>query len=204
MGTLAHGIYDPDPLDGVDEEELQQQYSVDGPERIRGPRQTGAGHLADEDDDEGWEDEPQAEPGASDSDIDTLSTLSFLSNTSNTGPSLTPSAARRIHRNILPNIRHRAIPVARHEDPFASRPTELQDAFFEALNEACRDPNRVPAGYGVREDEWDDGEYSQLQYLSVGARREQMPIHLPYNIWYPRAVFWAKGIDLLSLALAME
>ncbi|KAJ7620448.1 hypothetical protein FB45DRAFT_754668, partial [Roridomyces roridus] len=56
LGKLQHGVYLDDCV-GLSPETIQQLYGVHGPEQQRGVHQTGAGHLSDEDDDDGgWQD----------------------------------------------------------------------------------------------------------------------------------------------------
>lgn len=205
LGKHQHGVYDP--LETVDEEKLQRHYGVEGGERERAPGQTGAGHPAEEAGDEAeWEDDHEERPRArvtpsvTDSD-DTLSTCSYLTDSD---ISLSSSVAREIHRNIRPNVRHAPIPVGRHEDPFAAQSTALETAFFEVLNESLSNKDSSPIGYGLQRAEWEDGQYPEIEFLPVGARRQALRIELRHDIWFPRAVAWVKGLDLLSHTLAIS
>lgn len=199
LGRLQHGVYNQ--VEGANEEDLQRHYGVDGPERVRGVRQTGAGHPAEEEGENEWEDEDdESGNGARDPDLDSL--YSFADSESSSA-SLAPSLARNIHRDILPNVRHDPIPVARHQDPFADQPDNtLETTFFEFLNKSLSDTLKIPSGYGLRANEWEDETYPEAEFLQVGARRTALTIELPYDVWYPRAVAWGKGLDLLNTMLA--
>ncbi|KAK7020914.1 hypothetical protein R3P38DRAFT_3197407 [Favolaschia claudopus] len=58
-GMIDSGEY-VDPMQGIHPDTIDRYYGVDGPEVVRQPGQTGAGHEEDEDEDENaWVDEPE-------------------------------------------------------------------------------------------------------------------------------------------------
>lgn len=55
----------------------------------------------------------------------------------------------------------------------------------------------MPQGYGILPDEWEAGLYPDKEPLRVGARGMALNVNLPIAIWYPRAIRWVQGLDIL-------
>ncbi|KAF7334184.1 hypothetical protein MVEN_02324600 [Mycena venus] len=53
----------------------------------------------------------------------------------------------------------------------------------------------IPENFGVAEAEWEVPFYGESESVKVG--RKQVEIALPFPIWWPRAVAWAQGLDLM-------
>jgi hypothetical protein len=97
------------------------------------------------------------------------------------------------------HVRHPPVPIPQQQCPFTS--TEELALFLEAFQIAEQD-GFVPAGYGVLEDEWEEGSYPGEQY--IGSDRKLNPslfIPLPPDIWFPRAVGWAVALHVMNAAL---
>ncbi|KAJ7844242.1 hypothetical protein B0H14DRAFT_2358742, partial [Mycena olivaceomarginata] len=60
----------------------------------------------------------------------------------------------------------------------------------------------IPKRLGVAEAEWGNDGYSETETIKVG--RRDVEIVLPVAIWYPRAVMWAQGLEIMSKFLAVE
>ena len=98
------------------------------------------------------------------------------------------------------HVRHPPVPVPAQKSPFPN--PEMVSVFQEALNVAQED-GYIPVGYGVLPDEWDDGQYSETEY--IGKERKHDPslyIPLPHTVWYPRAVRWSVGLHIMDSLLS--
>ncbi|KAJ7747491.1 hypothetical protein B0H16DRAFT_921450 [Mycena metata] len=97
------------------------------------------------------------------------------------------------------NIAHEAIDVADHQFPFES---ELAaDIFGRALADA-KTAEIIPLQLGVSPAEWGPEGYPESETVKVGKRNVELT--LPFPIWWPRAVAWAQGLELLSKIQAVE
>ncbi|KAJ7728945.1 hypothetical protein DFH07DRAFT_757038, partial [Mycena maculata] len=93
------------------------------------------------------------------------------------------------------NFHHDAVSVPKHANPFSG---EAVQVFEDALEQVCA-ANILPAGYGLLEDEWDDGTYPSFEILKSGQRgRKELRIALPDFIWRPRAILWGQALDVLN------
>jgi len=97
------------------------------------------------------------------------------------------------------NVRHEPIEVPKHQLPFHN--PEAVQIFLDALKEAAIE-GIVPDDFGLREDEWEDGLYPEIEHLKVGKR--VVEIMLPFEVWYPRAVVWARGLELMTRICLIE
>lgn len=100
-----------------------------------------------------------------------------------------------IMENQNHNVRHAAVAVPPTTMPFHSM--EANEAFILAL-QVSRDEGIIPTGYGVAEDEWESEIYPEVEVITVGRAAKEYVVHLPFGIWWPRAVLWAQGLDALS------
>lgn len=98
---------------------------------------------------------------------------------------------------VATNALHDAINVPDHRCPFSD---DGRGIFIALLNET-QVQNILPEGYGVAEHEWVNGIYPDCEAISIGRSRKEREIGLPPNLWWPRAVSWAQGIDLMSRLL---
>ncbi|KAJ7652485.1 hypothetical protein DFH06DRAFT_924339, partial [Mycena polygramma] len=91
------------------------------------------------------------------------------------------------------HIRHEAIEVASHEFPFKSN--EAAEIFYRALDEV-KITEIVPLQLGVAPAEWETGAYPETEAVKVG--KKEAEIILPFAVWWPRAVAWAQGLEVLT------
>lgn len=59
----------------------------------------------------------------------------------------------------------------------------------------------IPLGFGVHRDEWDEDEgYPALERIPMrGAQHLDMA--LPFEVWWPRAAYWAQALKLMMIML---
>lgn len=90
------------------------------------------------------------------------------------------------------NIRHEAIDVVEDECPFSSQ--EANTIFSAALQEV-QFAGIIPENLGVAEVDWEDRFYGETETVKIG--RKDVEIVLPFEIWWPRAVVWAQGLEIM-------
>ena len=86
-------------------------------------------------------------------------------------------------------------------NPFQS--IDAYEAFTLAFQQACNE-GKVPTGYGVAEEEWVDGSYPEHEVITVGRSKRVHEMALPFVVWWPRAVSWANGLDIMSHICLIE
>lgn len=99
------------------------------------------------------------------------------------------------------HIRHEAIPVPPGDHPFHSMAT--LEAFLTALS-TVRAAKVVPANYGLLEAEWPACTYGDAEFIRLGRGRRRISVQLPFLIWWPRAVEWAQGVEIMTELLMIE
>lgn len=97
------------------------------------------------------------------------------------------------------HIRHEAVEVTQIELPFESE--EGQQIFFDTFREVHK-AGIIPEAMGVGEAEWEDEVYPETEAVKVG--RKDVAIDLPFTIWWPRAVKWAQGLEIMVKIQAVE
>lgn len=55
----------------------------------------------------------------------------------------------------------------------------------------------LPPNLGVHPDEWEEGSYAGGEHEIIKIRRKEVQIHLPFELWYRRAVAWAQALTLM-------
>jgi hypothetical protein len=73
------------------------------------------------------------------------------------------------------------------------------------MQTAVRDLDKediVPSGFSVAQNEWEDGSYPEVESISVA--RKDVNIVLPFSIWWPRAVRWARTLELVLQLRILE
>jgi len=168
-------------MDDVHPDIVNRYYGVDGHRLVRGPGQTGAGHA---DAEEFWVDEEDSdmEDNGGGSETIEVDNEDYLQDC--------------IAKDQERNIRHPAIKVARHANPFESHADE--DQFFGALDEVTK-AHLIPEDYGVLECEWEDKTYPVMETISLsGTRGKEIVVELPKAIWLPRAILFAQGLDIMT------
>ncbi|KAJ7616812.1 hypothetical protein DFH06DRAFT_1012770, partial [Mycena polygramma] len=175
LGQLNEGVY-ADPMEGVHLDTINRYYGVDGDVQPRRRGQTGAGHPEDEDEESDSEDEDWVDE--CDKDI-----------------------ANAVTDDLVHNIRHPPVKVARHTNPFRS--AEIKENFAAALAEIVRQ-GVIPEGYGVLENEWEDGGYPAMEAINPGTHGKEIIVALPQEIWLPRAILFAQGLDAMTRCLVFQ
>ncbi|KAJ7443289.1 hypothetical protein FB451DRAFT_1413781 [Mycena latifolia] len=88
-----------------------------------------------------------------------------------------------------------------HDEDFLTHAMEAN--FFAALAEIT-EQNIVPQGFGVQEDEWEDGGYPAAEAINPGTRGKEIIVALPREIWLPRAIFFAQALDAMTRFLVFQ
>ncbi|KAI1788742.1 hypothetical protein LXA43DRAFT_974611 [Ganoderma leucocontextum] len=91
------------------------------------------------------------------------------------------------------HIRHDAIPTPTSECPFTT--PELL-ATFKAAFQEVNASGIIPMCYGLLEAEWSLDGYGQ--------RGRRVAVELPFSVWWPRAVAWSQGLDLMNRLLYVQ
>lgn len=177
LGETTEGVYTDDPMNDIHPDIINRYYGVDGPERLRNSMHTGAGIVENEDE---APDEDEASTFL-DADLGAEEAEEYLEN--------------MIAEDQEHNIRHAPVPVARHRNPFE---TDEEEAEFFSLLGAVANGNIVPAGYGVLQEEWDEDNYPEREIINVGARAVELEVTLTREVWLPRAICWAQGLDVME------
>lgn len=120
---------------------------------------------------------------------------SNLNNGGNAGDSALVHLVDEVGRLQEKNIRHKALSMPRHGNPFAEA-KEVERMFWEAISQ-LQDGNIVPRFYGVHDEELEGG-YPDQETIKYGGRGKSLRIQLPVDIWLPRAIFWAQAASILD------
>ncbi|KAJ7897579.1 hypothetical protein B0H14DRAFT_2332530, partial [Mycena olivaceomarginata] len=88
-----------------------------------------------------------------------------------------------------PDVRHDAIDVPAHNSPFSP---ELEAVFFETLG-AVKALNIVPERFDL-----DLDAYPLRESIHLGRGGKRILVLLPLDIWWPRALLWSQGLDLMT------
>ncbi|KIM57678.1 hypothetical protein SCLCIDRAFT_129934 [Scleroderma citrinum Foug A] len=96
-----------------------------------------------------------------------------------------------------PQFLHKAAKVPKHINPFDHE--DLEDVFKQALNEVQR-LNHMPFELGVREEEWGDEGYPEIEIIP-SRRNKELVVELPHFVWYPWAVYWCQALEVLGHTL---
>ncbi|KAJ7714865.1 hypothetical protein B0H16DRAFT_1340362 [Mycena metata] len=172
LGQTTAGVYAVDPLEGVDLVAINRYYGVEGPPRRRGRHETGAGQGSDDED--------------SDAETDVE-------------PDPEEELENQIEAVQAQNIRHAPVKVARHHSPFEEAADEA--TFLELLAIVISQPDVVPEDYGVQPEEWSGDGYPETETIRTGTNGKELLVVLPRTEWFPRAIQWAQGLDLLNRVL---
>jgi hypothetical protein len=94
-----------------------------------------------------------------------------------------------------------AVNVPEPASPFVD--ADEENAFWAALA-IQSEQGFIPEGYGIMEDEWEEGEYPTSEVIQVGRRRSgELYVSLPLDVWLPRAELWVRALNLMITALEM-
>lgn len=176
-GISTQGMY-TDDYEEVSAEILSELYGVHGRPVERPEGATGAGQLPDEDIE------------AVNSDIEVEIEEDEVE-----------ALGDRIQAANESKFNAEPVGVPKHADPFPSR--EILDIFDKSIIEAAT-AGIVPPGYGLLQDEWEKDIYPAYEIIGTGRRGgkarggKELRIELPTHIWFPRAVLWGQGLDLMN------
>jgi hypothetical protein len=87
------------------------------------------------------------------------------------------------------DVRHEAIDVPSHDSPFSP---EMEAVFLGAL-ETVKAQNIIPEGFNL-----DLVNYPLHESIHLGRGGKRISVILPLDIWWPRALLWAQGLDLMT------
>jgi hypothetical protein len=189
LGQLQNGVQE-DPYANISPELIQAHLGVDivGEDQIEGT--TGAG-ASPEDVYVQTTGEPQTEDDTDTSNLSPqeMEILNFL--------------RQQLRNEQDKHVRHPPVSVPAQQYPFGA--VDIQQIFEDAFSVAQED-GFLPAGYGIRETEWEEDRYPAEQY--IGSERTKhdpsLYIPLPYHIWYPRAVRWAVGLHIMNSVAQLD
>ncbi|KAJ7487940.1 hypothetical protein FB451DRAFT_1025194 [Mycena latifolia] len=108
-----------------------------------------------------------------------------------------PGLVDRIGGDQVAQIRHEAIDVPDHRNPF-SDDSATESLFFGVLSEVVRQ-DVTPVGYGLLPEEWDEDGYPDVEILRAGKQmKTKIRVSLAHPIWRQRAKLWVQGLNVLS------
>ncbi|KAF8124443.1 hypothetical protein EV363DRAFT_1178023, partial [Boletus edulis] len=99
------------------------------------------------------------------------------------------------------HVRNAAVGVPPAANPFQS--IEAYQAFTLAFQQAQHQGD-IPTGYGVAQEEWADGLCPERQAITVGRSKRVYEMGMPFVVWWPRAVLWAQGLDVMTRISMIE
>ncbi|KAL0958446.1 hypothetical protein HGRIS_000589 [Hohenbuehelia grisea] len=102
----------------------------------------------------------------------------------------TDTIEKMIARDQETHIRHAAIDTPEEEQPF--RTEQASRTFRKVLNEVTQ-RGIIPEGYTL-----DADSYNEVEVIKLGRAGKREEIQLPYEIWWPKAVKWAQGLDIMT------
>ena len=80
---------------------------------------------------------------------------------------------------------------------------ENEEVFFEALHEIRR-LEIIPMHFGVSPAEWVNGTYGDMETITFGRGGRLEELELPFSTWWPRAVEWVQGLELMTALLVEQ
>ncbi|KAK7001953.1 hypothetical protein R3P38DRAFT_2557956, partial [Favolaschia claudopus] len=104
-----------------------------------------------------------------------------------------------IATNQRRHLHNNPIDVPRNEAPFRS--DYAMTVFRQALTQINAE-DIIPEHFGVSPGEWPEEGYPESEVIKVS--RKDIEITLPFPVWWPRAVAWARGLDTMSQIQAVE
>ncbi|KAG0707406.1 hypothetical protein DFH29DRAFT_796927, partial [Suillus ampliporus] len=104
-----------------------------------------------------------------------------------------------IAADLQSNLHDQPVPVPDNSNPFPS--PEAEDIFRQALTDV-QSAGVKPDNAFFPASEWAFDTYETHEDISVGFRKTKtLMMHLPPEVWMPRAVVWAQGLSVLHYLL---
>ncbi|KAJ7454504.1 hypothetical protein FB451DRAFT_1144467 [Mycena latifolia] len=170
LGQLENGVY-LDDCAGVHPDLIRELYGVEGTVIERGPGDTGAGQLDDEE-------VPILDPNGLQLDVENWEDM------------IDEIEAANEH-----HFHHEPVAVPKHSNPFSDKALEIFDA---SLAEA-EHLQVIPPGYGLQQDEWENGAYPAFEIIKSGRKgSKELRVALPDSVWRPRAQMWGRALAILD------
>ncbi|KAL0572531.1 hypothetical protein V5O48_009435 [Marasmius crinis-equi] len=177
MGWLKEGTYIyEDDCKGLTPQEIQDGYGIDGDPREAPDTFVGAGYDAEEEQEDlssfRNEDQHSESPEEDEWEGDDWEDMRTEIDENFIDPAKPPKVRNPLQEN-----------------------KQLEALFWSMLGEVV-DGGLLPEGYGIREDDWENGEYPSYEHLHTGKKRggKDLVIQLPDNIWRPRAILWTQAL----------
>ncbi|KAG1731007.1 hypothetical protein EDB19DRAFT_2010067, partial [Suillus lakei] len=97
------------------------------------------------------------------------------------------------------NLNGEPVPVPKHANPFPS--FEAETIFHQALTE-IREADIMPDSPYFPASQWNLSTYDTHEDITVGFRKmRSLVVHLPPEIWMPRALLWSQALSVLQYLL---
>lgn len=108
---------------------------------------------------------------------------------------------RQIERSQESCIRHEPIEVTVNCSPFENEDTY---ALFIDVFSHLRDTNYCAPNLLINDEEWGADGYPSMETIYGGARgKKAFHLHLPVQIWRPRAILWSQAFVAMCHVLAL-
>ncbi|KAI9057836.1 hypothetical protein FKP32DRAFT_1582987, partial [Trametes sanguinea] len=184
LAQLDHGVVSGNDLDDIHPDVLSRYYGADVDEGEDQRSRSGAGNYSDDDDHD------SDERGDHNSEVD----VTVLDD--------------RLTSDQQQHIRHAPIPVPDGNSPFSN--VGFEEVFFRCLAESV-EKKVIPAGFRVYGEndahggpQGDSEEYEDVEYINIGRSGRRVPVTLPYDIWQPRILKWAQGLEIMAQLLMLD
>ncbi|KAJ7701590.1 hypothetical protein B0H17DRAFT_901081, partial [Mycena rosella] len=170
LGQLEHGVY-LDDCAGIHPDVIKELYGVHGAVVQRAPGETGAGQLDDEE-----------VPSLAEDGLDLV--------VEDWEDMIDKIGATNEH-----HFHHEPVPVPKHDNPFSDETLQLFDAALAEANHL----RVIPPGYGLRQDEWENGTYPAFEIIKSGRKgSKELRVALPDFVWRPLAQMWGRALAVLD------
>jgi len=101
--------------------------------------------------------------------------------------------------DIEGNLNGEPAPVPKHANPFPSLEAEM--IFCQALAD-IQGSDIMPDGPHFPASQWNLSTYDTHENITVGFRKTRSSVvHLPPEIWMPRALLWSRALSVLQYLL---
>ncbi|KAH6891896.1 hypothetical protein BKA70DRAFT_1119370 [Coprinopsis sp. MPI-PUGE-AT-0042] len=181
LGQVEHGVYAGQPATAQTDQDIQVDNDVTMEDS------EGVGGMD-------WDSDIEMHDADADVDMD---------HDSNWQDEENMSGFNSLTQNQELNIRHEPVPTPKSASPFR---TQQEMTVFELALSEMNTAGKVPWGYGVLDDEWDEfgGEYLPYHHIPTRHRGKELKVDLPHDIWYIRAVYWAQALFTMNGVVSLR